>query len=434
MAVSIYEDKLEDLDKRLKGQEKDIETLKGDLKSQKNHQLEYNKVEVSKKLNQIESKLKDLEKRKASSAQSMGNSSDELREVRTEFLEFRKDNDLTLRAIRKQLTELKRDHDNLENKCDSLESYWNRINKEFERFSDNHRNDMDKNMRKVENMVESERKLMSMIKETQEEVNQNIEKLEKRMKETIVDIQTKNQNLNQDVLEARKTIEEFKNEYGPTINAIKDDLSPSQSKFVTSETGQDIQRISERLNSVEIALEKILANLEKANVPADTKSHPTNRKNQEKKSTESSGSSYRDTGSSETEKLENFVSSSRSRPLRSSDLLRKYQYPSSLGSKYDSSLRFSPRIQYSYPRERRRMVAPTSTSLLALIRRTGRLLKNEALDIDFLGNYKFLSDIPSDILRRDADSDERAMRKLAQIRFDIDEKLKRLDSLISQRR
>lgn len=449
----VNQGKLESLAKSLEEQQKEMETVKSKLKANNGTNSRSDEIKLDKlsqKLNNLEIKLQEIDNHKGKFLHETSDV-DDLKATRIEFVEFRKDNDLTLRAIRKQLTDLKSHCDNLEGKFHTLEDYWNRTNKEFERFSDNHRNDMDKNMRKVEKMVDGERKLMNVIKETQQEVNLNIEKLEKQMKDTIKEIRIDNQSINQDIKTAQNIISDFRNEFGPIISQFKDhhlNSTKLNSIKVDDNKNNDLN-VSKRLDSVEKNLQKILVQLEKVKrldndqgnyISNDNGKNfsALNDKNQDKKLTESDDSSYKETPSSEIDKVDNHHHFTKFRPksARSGDIWKRYQFTNHVGSKYDSpsSVRFSPRIQYSFPGERRRMIAPTSTSLLTLIRRTGRLLKNEALDIDFLGNYKFLSDISADVLRKDADSDERAMRKLAQIRFDIDEKLKRLDSLISQRR
>ncbi|XP_053212783.1 protein FAM76B-like [Panonychus citri] len=97
-----------------------------------------------------------------------------------------------------------------------------------------------------------------------------------------------------------------------------------------------------------------------------------------------------------------------------------------------SPLHFSPILISSQPMEKPHRMKSSSSSLLAMVRRTSRLLQDEASDLDGLGNYRFVSDISNGLMsRNDLDADESAIRILKQIRCDIDEKLKRLNALVN---
>lgn len=79
-------------------------------------------------------------------------------------------------------------------------------------------------------------------------------------------------------------------------------------------------------------------------------------------------------------------------------------------------------------------IRASSSSLLNLIKKTTRMLREEALELESLGNYRFKSDVESILAREETDGDEETLRKLKLIRGDVDDKLKRLTFALNQQK
>ncbi|RWS31066.1 hypothetical protein B4U80_13452 [Leptotrombidium deliense] len=77
-------------------------------------------------------------------------------------------------------------------------------------------------------------------------------------------------------------------------------------------------------------------------------------------------------------------------------------------------------------------IRASSSSLLALIRKTTKMLREEASQLQSIGNYRFTSDFNETVHKADSDYEESAIKKLKVIRTDVDYKLRKLCDVINQ--
>ena len=80
-------------------------------------------------------------------------------------------------------------------------------------------------------------------------------------------------------------------------------------------------------------------------------------------------------------------------------------------------------------------IKSSSNSLLNLIKKTTQKLKEEAMELESLGNYNFTSDIGNSVsIKEESDGDEEIIKKLKLVRIDVDEKLKKLTHTLNQQK
>jgi hypothetical protein len=79
-------------------------------------------------------------------------------------------------------------------------------------------------------------------------------------------------------------------------------------------------------------------------------------------------------------------------------------------------------------------IKTSSSSLLNLIKKTTKQLKEEAQELESLGNYHFISDFNPSLLKEDNDCDEEMVKKLKSVRVDVDQKLRKLTNIINQQK
>lgn len=441
---------------RLDIQEKELEKVKNDQKSSKlsfnqsnNHKSEIENI--VKNIQKFEKRVDKLEEcpHDNESLQKLTKQYEELRKDfknnGNEMMEFKKENDLNIRAIRKQLSHLTDGQEKVENRCEKFEKSLERINKQMEKIMESNRKEIGTTLEHMKNSDESQKKqLSSMVEVAAKKISSEIKKIEENVGD-------KYDQLNSHQKRISKNIQDIEND----LKEIRSDLKATESKihvqsshlFQDSSSNKSNEKngtkIEERLGSVESGLNKVLSKLEVFSNPDDPKKkkYDKNQSRSEVKTlrSESGDSSYHGSGSPSSSISSLEESKRRTERFRSRRRRGKSERYSPIDRFSSYGLRnhyhnISPINYASHPQDRLRAISSSSASLLAMIRRTSKLLRDETLDIDSLGNYKFMSDMSGvGVLRRETNSDENAIRKLAQIRHDIDEKLKKLDTLISRR-
>lgn len=83
-------------------------------------------------------------------------------------------------------------------------------------------------------------------------------------------------------------------------------------------------------------------------------------------------------------------------------------------------------------------IRTSSSSLLNLIKKTTKKLRDEAIELETLGNYRFVTEFEPVVSAfrdvTDANSDEVAIKKLKSVRLDVDQKLRKLTNVINQQK
>ena len=83
-------------------------------------------------------------------------------------------------------------------------------------------------------------------------------------------------------------------------------------------------------------------------------------------------------------------------------------------------------------------IRTSSSSLLNLIKKTTKKLRDEAIELEALGNYRFVTEFEPIVSAfkdaADANSDEAAIKKLKSVRLDVDQKLRKLTNVINQQK
>ena len=83
-------------------------------------------------------------------------------------------------------------------------------------------------------------------------------------------------------------------------------------------------------------------------------------------------------------------------------------------------------------------IRTSSSSLLNLIKKTTKKLREEAIELEGLGNYRFITDfepIASPFKdMNDVNNDETAIKKLKSVRLDVDQRLRKLTNIINQQK
>ncbi|CAG2102099.1 unnamed protein product [Medioppia subpectinata] len=97
--------------------------------------------------------------------------------------------------------------------------------------------------------------------------------------------------------------------------------------------------------------------------------------------------------------------------------------------------RWDPKLQQQHHLNH---IRTSSSSLLNLIKKTTKKLRDEAIELESLGNYRFITDFEPTISfadqRADPDNDETAIKKLKSVRLDVDQKLRKLTNVINQQK
>lgn len=79
-------------------------------------------------------------------------------------------------------------------------------------------------------------------------------------------------------------------------------------------------------------------------------------------------------------------------------------------------------------------IKTSSSSLLNLIKKTTKKLREEAVELESLGNYHFISDFNTSLVKDDNDGDEATIKQLKSVRVDVDQKLRKLTNVINQQK
>ncbi|XP_015790168.1 probable serine/threonine-protein kinase kinX isoform X2 [Tetranychus urticae] len=370
---------------------------------------------------------------------------DEFKITMDQFRDFKKDNDLAIKALRKQLTEVSQSQDNLESLTSKIQGDVHRLSRDV---SNNRRDDDDEqdNLRiEVKQMIMKERiehdKLAQSIEDIKQMLKSEItsvnQSLERRKQET----ELSQAAINDEMSQTKSVLHYLTKE----LDTIKQSIEEKKNESKESETTTINAALEERFNQIESNLTVMHGQLEAFKISKERdrkmRSKFDNFNSKRSKKLVSSCSSYEDTLSSSSEEVKSRTKQ-RSRTRKEHDIgtsnqnRSKVNFDHGMNRRRDyikySPLHFSPILITSQPMERSHNVKNSSSSLLAMIRRTSRLLQDEASDLDGLGNYRFVSDISNGLLNRnDLDADESAIRKLKQIRCDIDEKLKRLNTMVN---
>ncbi|XP_074596453.1 uncharacterized protein LOC141851579 [Brevipalpus obovatus] len=438
---------------RLDIQEKELERVKNDQKTSKRStdQSSGNKDEIAniaKSIQKFEKRIDKLEERPhEASLQKLSKNYEELRKDfknnGNEMMEFKKENDLNIRAIRKQLSHLSGGQEKVENRCEKVEKSLERINKQMDKIMEGNQKEIGVALDRLKNSDENQKKqLSSMVEVAAKKISSEMKKIEDNVDDKYGQLSSHQKRISKNIQDIENDLKEMRIDLKATDSKIRGQNSQDSSSSKSND--KNGTKIEERLGSVETGLNKVLSKLEVFSNPDDLKKKKKYDNNQSRSDfkslqPESGDSSYHGSGSpsSSLSSLERSKRrTERFRFRRRGGKSERYS-PVDRFSSYDFRNHYhniSPINYASHPQDRLRAISSSSASLLAMIRRTSKLLRDETLDIDSIGNYKFMSDMSSvGVLRRETNSDESAIRKLAQIRHDIDERLKKLDTLISRR-